>query len=252
MRGVERQEQIKSFVHASQRVTVAELSERWGVTEETIRRDLDKLAEQGFVTRIHGGAIWNVTVSRSGARFLERQNRQAPAKRAIARSAEGLIRGCTTISADASTTVLEALRVVGDEAHLKVVTNATAPLTSSDNLSFQLISSGGVFNSNALAFQGEAAAQVIQRYHVDLALIGCAGLDLVEGVTDSNEAEVAVKRAIVGQADRVAVLADHTKFGRVALLKLTDLDHISYLITDERPAQEWVNRCEELGVELIF
>ena len=63
MRGVERQEQIKSFIHASQKVTVAELSERWEVTEETVRRDLDKLAEQGFVTRIHGGAIWNVPVS---------------------------------------------------------------------------------------------------------------------------------------------------------------------------------------------
>ena len=87
---------------------------------------------------------------------------------------------------------------------------------------------------------------------MDLALIGCAGLDLAEGVTDSNEAEVAVKRAIVGQADRVAVLADHTKFGRVALLKLSELGDISYLITDERPSQEWVDRCEELGVELIF
>lgn len=74
----------------------------------------------------------------------------------------------------------------------------------------------------------------------------------MEGVTDSNEAEVAIKRAMVEQADRVSVLADHTKFGRVAFLKLMDLTHISHLVTDERPSQEWVDRCEELGVDLIF
>ena len=73
MRGVERQEQIKSYIHASHKVTVADLSNRWNVTEETVRRDLDKLEEQGFITRIRGGAIWNATVSRSGARFLERK-----------------------------------------------------------------------------------------------------------------------------------------------------------------------------------
>ncbi|WP_282741302.1 DeoR/GlpR family DNA-binding transcription regulator [Olsenella uli] len=252
MRGVERQEQIKSFIHASQKVTVAELSERWEVTEETVRRDLDKLAEQGFVTRIHGGAIWNVTVSRSGTHFLERQNRQDQAKRIIAQNVQGLIRGCTAIAADASTTVLEALRVVGNEPHLKVVTNATEPLAPSEGMSFQLISTGGIFNRNALAFQGETAAQTILRHHFDLAIISCAGLNLVEGVTDSNEAEVAIKRAMVEQADRVSVLADHTKFGRVAFLKLMDLTHISHLVTDERPSQEWVDRCEELGVDLIF
>lgn len=252
MRAAERQEQIKSYIHASQKVSVTELSERWNVTEETVRRDLDKLSEQGFVTRIHGGAIWNVRVSRSGVRFLERQNRQVQAKRIIARKVERLIRDCTSISADASTTVLEALRVVGDYQNLKVVTNAIEPLVTTEDMAFQLISSGGVFNRSALAFQGEIAASAIEHYHVDLALIGCAGLDLSEGVTDSNEAEVVVKRTIVGQADRVAVLADHTKFGRVAFLKLADFTQVSYLITDERPPEEWVEHCAELGVELIF
>lgn len=252
MRGVERQEQIKSYIHASHKVTVADLSNRWNVTEETVRRDLDKLEDQGFITRIRGGAIWNATVSRSGARFLERKSRQVQAKQHIARCTEEFLRNCMTVAADDSTTVLEALRVVGDDTSLKVLTNAVEPLIASEEMAFQIISTGGIFNRNALAFYGETAAQTILRYHVDLALIGCAGLDLQKGVTDSNESEIVVKRTMLQQADRVAVLADHTKFGRVAFLELSDLDKISYLITDERPPEEWVARCAELGVELIY
>ena len=110
---------------------------------------------------------------------------------------KSFLRNCMTVAADDSTTVLEALRVVGDDTSLKVLTNAVEPLIASEEMAFQIISTGGIFNRNALAFYGETAAQTILRYHVDLALIGCAGLDLQKGVTDSNESEIVVKRTML-------------------------------------------------------
>ncbi len=253
MRGVERQEEIKSYIHASKgRVSVSDLSNRWGITQETVRRDLDKLEEQGFVTRVYGGAIWNSTVSRSGVRFMERRSRQSNEKELIALKAAHLANGCSSIAVDASSTALGVLRAMDAAPSLKVVTSSVVPFLDANEQGFELISSGGQFNSSTLAFQGETAVQSILRFHVNLALIGCAALDLSGRVTDSNEDEVQVKRAIIQAADRVAVLADHTKFDRVAFLDLVSLSEVSYLVTDERPSQEWVDRCEELGVELLY
>ena len=252
MRGVERQEQIKGYIQRSERVTVAELSDRWDITPETVRRDLDKLEEKGFIVRVHGGAIWNEMTSQSGAKFIARQKRHTAEKRAIAQKAARLVARCSSISVDASSTTLALLDEVGHQASLKVISNSCTPLLNPDGFEFEFISSGGLFNRSNLAFQGEAAAQAILRYHVDLAFIGCVGLNLKGGVTDSNEDEIMIKRAIIKRADKVAVLADHTKFKRTALLDLLNFSEISYLVTDEMPDQAWVDRCADADVELIY
>ncbi|QWT18080.1 DeoR/GlpR family DNA-binding transcription regulator [Collinsella sp. zg1085] len=252
MRGTDRQLEVKNYIRTADKVSVAELAGKWNITEETVRRDLDKLEEQGFITRVRGGAIWNESIDRGGVWFFERQRREIDAKKKIARTAESLIRSADTIFADASSTVLEALRVVYDQRSLKVVTNGSGALVLPSDTSFQLISTGGIYNRNSMSFQGEPAAQMLRRYHVDLAVISCVGIDRERGVMDSNDNEASIKRVMVAQADRVAVLADHTKFGRLAFLHLIDFSEASYLITDEKPDDAWIEYCEQQGIQLMW
>ncbi len=252
MRGAERQEEMRRYIHFANRVSVSELSKRWNITEETVRRDLDKLEGQGSVTRVHGGAVWSGGVDRSGVRFFTRQLHNGAAKRDIAIKASDLIRAKKTVIADSSTTVLEALRALGDCPDLTVVSNAVGITDRGAEVPFHLISTGGLFNHDSMSFQGEPAIRTLERYHVELAVLSCKALDLDRGVMDSYESEAVVKRVMVRRADEVAILADHTKFDQVAFLKLMDLEGLSYIITDTKPSDEWVDRCEELAIALVY
>lgn len=252
MKAAERQEQMKQYIQAADRVTVAELSGHWGITEETVRRDLDKLESQGSVTRVHGGAIWNGFVDTGGEHFVRRHKINAREKGYIALKAAEVIHPCETIIADASSTVLEALKAVGDERRLTVITNSSKICDGSFEPAYNLICTGGIYNWKSLSFQGESALESIRKYRVDLAILGCKALDLDLGVMDSYESEAVVKRVMVEQAGKVAILADHTKFDKVALLKLMDLGDISYIITDREPSKEWVSLCRIAGVGLLY
>lgn len=252
MKAAERQNQMKQYIQAVGKVSVSELSDKWEITEETVRRDLDKLESLGFVTRVHGGAIWNTNTDFGGEDFLRRQKSNAHEKSYIAMKAANIIRSRETIVADASSTVLEALKQVGDQSSLTVVTNSSKICDGSFEPAYNLISTGGTYNWRSQSFQGESTIQTIRKYHVDLAVISCKALDIKGGVTDSYESEASVKRVMVEQASEVAILADHTKFNRVALLKLMDFNGISYVITDKCPPDDWKVLCQSVGIQLLY
>ena len=109
-----------------------------------------------------------------------------------------------------------------------------------------------MFNKKTLSLQGQVAKDTVQRYHVNIALISCKGLDLEKGVTDTNESEAEVKKCMIRQAEEVALLVDHTKFGRTAFAHLLDFEDIDYLVTDERPDDEWIQLCREKNIQLIY
>jgi len=182
---------------------------------------------------------------------FERQRHNVEAKRSIAVKAAELIRSRETIIADASTTVLEALRTVSEESGLTVVTNSSKICDGSIDVSFHLISTGGIYNRESLSFQGEPALETVRRYHVGLAVLSCKALDLGKGVMDSYESEAVVKRVMVAQADEVAILADHSKFDRAAFLRLMGFEGLSYIVTDKEPAPAWHDFCKERGISLI-
>ena len=249
--GRDRIEQIKAYIEGDGKVSISELSSNWNVTEETVRRDLDKLEETGFVTRIHGGAIWNGQQGRENVHFYERQRKNLDAKRRIANNAAELLSQNSPLFTDSSTTVVEALKAIKDEAKLTVVTNSSELFSEVKSGSFSIICTGGIFNEKSMSFQGETAKNVFRGYNAKLAVISCKGLK-PDGIYDSYESEAEIKRVMLENAEKVALLADHTKFDNTAFLKLTDLDHIDYLVTDEQPSPEWIKCCEEHGIQLIY
>ena len=252
MSSKERLMAIRQNIQSMKKVSVAELSRRCSVTEETIRRDLDKLEAEGVVTRIHGGAIWNTDVQKEGIHFYNRLTKHLREKQDIARKAAMLVEGKHTIIADSSTTVAETLKVIPDSSDGTIVTNSTEVFREFQQSSFNIISTGGEFNKKSLSLQGQLAKNNIGKYNVSLALISCKSLNIEKGVLDSNESEAEIKKCMLEQAEEVALLVDHSKFDQSAFVCLIDLKSVNYIITDRRPSDTWIEYCQENGIQLIY
>ncbi len=243
---------IKQTIQSAKKVSVSELSMQYSVTEETIRRDLDKLEAEGVVTRIHGGAIWNADIQKDNIHFYKRLTENLKEKQAIANKAAGLLEGRNTIITDSSTTVMEALKMIPDGREVTIVTNSTEVFREFQQSSLHIISTGGEFNKKSLSLQGQLAKTNIAKYNVDLALISCRGLSVEKGVLDSNEAEAEIKMRMLKQAGEVALLADHSKFDQTAFVCLIDLKSVNYIVTDQKPGDGWIRYCAENGIQLIY
>lgn len=245
---------IRQNIQETKKVSVAELSRQYSVTEETIRRDLDKLEAEGVITRIHGGAVWNADIQsqKENVHFYKRLTKNLEEKKLIAGKAAALLEGKSTIIADSSTTVVEALKLIPDNRDVTIVTNSTEVFQEFQQSSLNIISTGGVFNKKSLSLQGQIAKANIVKYNVSLALISCKSLSIEKGVLDSNESEAEIKKLMLEQADEVALLADHSKFDQTAFVCLIDLKSVNYIITDRCPSETWLHYCEENGIQLIY
>jgi DeoR/GlpR family transcriptional regulator of sugar metabolism len=249
----ERLEIIKQIVTKEKKVYVSRLSEKFEVTEETIRRDLEKLEIEGMVTRSYGGAILNREKTNEDVPFYKRSKTNLDSKQNIANKAINFIKDrSTTIIADSSSTVLEVLKIVKDRSDVTVITNSVEALEILNQADLNILSTGGVLNKMSLSLQGSIAKTSIQNYNVDIALISCKGVDINKGILDSNEAEAELKRVMIKQANKVILLIDHTKFDRKSFVKLFDYKDIDYLITDEEPTKEWVDFLHSYNVEIIY
>lgn len=252
MRAKERLDIIKQLVTNNKKVLVSELSDKLDVTEETIRRDLEKLETEGIVTRTYGGAVLNTEGSFDGVNFYNRATINLEEKQKIAIKAMELLKNKTTIAADSSSTVIETLKLIRDRRDIVLLTNSTEVLREFTQSELTIVSTGGIFNKNSLSLQGSMAKDMIKRYNVDILLMSCKGLDKEKGALDSNEVEVEFKKVLVKQASEVALLVDHTKFDRSAFMKLVDFENIDYIVTDKCPDEVWLKFFEENKIQVLY
>ena len=248
----ERATVIKQLLERNQKVSVSELSRALSVTEETIRRDLEKLEGQGFLKRTYGGAILHAPAVSTNTDFYQRSLRRTEEKRIVAANALPLIERAYAIAADSSTTAMEAVKLARHRSGLSVLTYSSAIQHEMVDSEVTVVSTGGVLDKGTLSFTGQAAKDALMRYHVDLALFSCKGLDLEGGVFDSREADADIKRCLFGRASKLVLLADHTKFNRTSFVRLSTFDRVDYIVTDRDPGSNWRALCQERGIELIF
>ena len=248
-----RLESIRSIVKAEKRVVVSDLSKQFEVTEETIRRDLEKLEGEGLVTRTYGGAVLNMGNTEVRISYMRRTQINVEEKRAIARIvAEQIPKRGVTIGADSSSTVMEAVRLLSNREDLLLLSYSANILRELEDSKIKILSTGGVLNKKSYSFQGAIARNTIRDYHMDIALVSCKGLQLGTGAFDSDEDEAEIKRLLVGQSQKVFLLVDHTKFGKLAFTKLFDLDQVDVVITDQRPDDEWVDWLSANHITLLY
>lgn len=241
----ERQQRIAQALREHGRVEVARLAAEYGVSEDTVRRDLRALAARGLVQKIHGGAVaLNATVLPTA----QRATVLTGAKRAIARAAARHVEPNQTLFVDGGTTTLalvEALKAAGAPRPLTVITHSLdAALALSDESQVRLVLAGGSWLAAPRIFVGDAALATVRAYRADIAFLGACALHPRAGLTAIEPQEAAIKQAMVAGAARRIVLTDATKLEVIAPSAVAPLTELDRVISDAAP--DWLRRVVEV------
>lgn len=251
MLAAERYEKIVSVVNQRGAVRVSELSELFQVTEETIRRDLDRLEQAGRLTRSHGGAVSNKDDQQPEIPYFEREIAFAEEKKRIAQEAIKRIGLKDRILLDASSTAWYMAAEVPD-LPLTVLTNSIKVATElSKKEKIEVISTGGLLAQRSLSYVGPLAERSLETYHVDKVFLSCKGVHLERGISESNELQARIKERMIGMADEVILLVDSSKFGVQAFTQVADLSEVDVIITDRRLPKETLEQLQDRGIKVI-
>lgn len=251
-----RKQKILDILKAEKIVYVSSLSEKFGVSQVTVRKNLQELEEEGLIQRTHGGATLRRVERVSIEPFFEElciQNVEE--KRAIAKLAYEQIADGDAILLDASTTVLELCHLIrdGERKNLTVITNAlkvSMELAACPEVS--LIQVGGSIRSSLFSASGPMTTQALKNLHADKAFIGLNGIDTRYGLTTQNMLECEIKRCMVDISTTSYVLADHSKFGNVALSVIAPVNSVFCIITDSEVPAARLMEIQERGVRVML
>jgi DeoR/GlpR family transcriptional regulator of sugar metabolism len=237
------------FIRTRGFAALEDLVRELGVSESTIRRDLDALEEQGAAKRTHGGVLW-AGGHPGPAEFDERQPAHHAAKRSIAEVAAGRIADGETVLLDGGTTTYEVARLLVGRS-IQVVTNSlpVANLFASASRA-DLVLLGGYVSPRTGVCLGPYANELLGRLHVTTTVLSAAGIT-AEGLFNAHLLLAETEQAMLRAAGRVIVVADSSKFGRKSLTFVSGLDSIDLLVTDSGLAPEWRERLAASGVEVL-
>lgn len=247
----ERQARIVELARRDGRVDVTGLASDLEVTPETIRRDLTALERRGLLRRVHGGAIPIERLGREPA-LDTRDAVMTGEKERIAKAALAELPEEGAILLDAGTTTSRLAEALPTDRELTVVTNAlniAVTLATRRNLTVLVL--GGRVRDRTLAAVDVWALEALRETYVDLAFMATNGLSVERGLTTPDPTEAAVKRAMVGAARRVVVLADHTKVGSDHLIRFADIDEVDTWITDSGIEDELAADVEAAGIRVV-
>ncbi len=249
----QRRATILELVETTGAVRVSELVEQLGVSDMTIRRDIEQLAGKGLLERVHGGAI-GVGRSSQEPGFTAKSALMQAEKRAIATAAARLVEPGSAIAISAGTTTYELARAVRGVADLTIVTNSVpvAQILHDTGATSQRVVLTGGMRTPSDALVGPVTVAALRMLHVDLLFLGVHGMDARAGLTTPNLVEAETNRAMIDTARRLCVLADHSKWGTVGLATITPLATVDLLVTDSGLGNRARAAARELVDELVL
>lgn len=248
---VERQEEIWRLVQAKQRASVAEICDQFSISEATARRDLEALADQKRVQRVHGGAIITRQATPEPP-VMQRSSEQSDEKERIAEAAARLVGDGETIFLGGGTTVLKVAHQLRGHRNLTVITNSLLVINELANLpNVTVVSLGGVLRHSEHTFIGHITEQALQGLHPQKVIIGIRAIDLEHGLTNDYLPETMTDRAILGIGREVIIVADHTKCSYVSTSLVAPITAIHTLVTDTGTAPEFIEALTAEGVRVL-
>ena len=246
-----RQLQVVELLEAQERVSVADLARKFGVSEMTVRRDLEALEVTGAVSRVHGGAVRAQSRSYEPP-FLARATRRTEAKQRIAAIAASLLSKGETVILDAGTTTLEIARALRGHHELRVLAMSLhiANLLM-DQPQITLMLCGGVVRYGELSLTGALAERAFVDFSFDTYFISAGGVETNMGVTEYNPEDAAVKRAAFANARRRIAVVDGSKVGATAFARVCPVDSLDMIITDDSAPEDQLEQFRQAGIEVV-
>lgn len=248
---MDRVERLHNFVEVRQRVTVAEIVDEFAISVATARRDLDALAEQGKIQRVHGGAL-AVRKAPPEPPALQRAREQDREKKRIGRAAAQLVNDGESVFLGAGTTVLEVAQELRLRRGLTVITNSLLVVNAlADAPDINLVALGGLLRKEELSFVGHITEHALAEVRAAKVIMGVRAIDVDEGLTEEFPPEAATNRAILKIGQQVIIVADHTKFGRVAGSVIAPATAMHVLVTDSDTSSNYVETLTAQGIRVL-
>ena len=246
-----RQADLLAEVRTRGSVSVESLAEQFGVTLQTVRRDVKLLADEGLLARFHGGVRVPSSTTENIA-YRQRQQLNESAKQRIARAvAKAVPQNCSLILNIGTTTEAVARELLRHKGLRVITNNLNVAAILSDNPDCEVIVAGGIVRSRDRGIVGEMTVDFIQQFRVDIGLIGISGIEADGSLRDFDYREVKVARAIIEHSREVWVAADHSKFNRPAMVELARFDQVDMLFTDAAPPAPFPQLLAAAGVNCV-
>lgn len=248
----ERRQHILAIAQSEGRVRVRDLSKALGISQITIRKDLDHLQAKGLLQRSHGGAL----PAQPGALFdpslQEKEKSQHYEKERIGAAAAEMVKEGQCVMLDSGTTTTAVAHALKKFSNLTVITNAVNIAAELTGTNFEVILTGGILRKNSFSLVGPLAEDLLAEMHADILFLGVDGFDLEIGLTTPNLLESRVNRAMVTGATRVVAVCDSTKFDRRSLSRIIPVSAVHHVITDTGISQSTAEALQNLNIELTL
>jgi DeoR/GlpR family transcriptional regulator of sugar metabolism len=247
---VERRENIRNILLERKSVTVAEMAGYFQVSTETIRRDFDFLQQCGFLDKTYGGASIKEWVSNTVPQQIK-SGILVEIKRRMVKQAAAFLNPNDSIFLDHSTTVYEMCREI-EHIPLTVMTNSIFVINHfAHNPLIKLVIPGGNLDINTQGLFGMETIDFLERHYLDKVFFSCRGINMRQGLSDSEEQVAVLRRTIIKRAQTTYLLADHTKFGKPSFIDIAGFDQVDYLITDEQVPDDWAAFLRSQDIRVV-
>ena len=239
MLSIERHEQILQILMEKKSVTVGELSKTMFVSDATIRRDLSQMEKEGLIKRSHGGAVLFESTNDETS-ILMREQENIKQKKIIAEIALKFIKNHDTLFVDSSSTAGIVIPLLKNFKYISVITNGIKnSLYLSQNTDAKIYIAGGVVNNRSNSIVGTDTLDYLGKMNADVSLVSCSGISLI-------------KRVMIRNSKVKLVLCDSSKFDSTYLCRSLGLEEIDYLITDQKPREEYLQKAEACGCKILY
>lgn len=248
--------QMEHYIGSREMATIPELSRHFGVSINTIRRDLDLLQEEGKIEKIYGGARRCAAETPSPdplMAFTERRSKNAHLKLAIAEKAAEYIQEEDTIFIDTGTSTVPLLQHLGRLSHITIVTNSIFVLHAAlEYPNFTVIGLPGIIKNKTASLVGDPCLEMLDHYNIQKAFMACTAFSLENGATNSSLEELTIKQKVMEKSGFRYLLVDSSKFDKAALLSFAKGSDFDAVFTDRAPDEKYVRYFQEHGVELVL
>ncbi len=245
----ERRDQIEEWLNSRKTITNEEIMERFGVSIETVRRDLAHLERQGVLKRVYGGAVKRESL-RSEPLYTSREKKDSAEKLKIARAAAELLEEGDSVFFDLGTTVANVAAQVSRDKRIFAFTNAVRTAVALCENAGEVILTGGKMRPGEYSLSGSMAQEGLLRFNINKAVIGAAGVT-EEGISDFVADEADLRGFVIRNVDTVILVADHTKFGVRAMCNVCGVEDVDVLVTDDEAPKDILKSFEKNGTKVI-
>jgi len=246
----DRIKKLENYIIDNERASIDELCAIFNISKNTIRRHINELEQKGIIKKVYGGIVLND--KKTTEPFESREEKNKDAKQIIAKLASSFVEDGDIIFIDSGTTTMHMIPHLSEKKNVTIITNnLNAQIASLPYADLNIISTGGTLFRRTNSFIDTNAVENLKRYNIAKAFMATTGVSITKGITNSSSFEYDIKKYVVESCDKVILLADSTKLGRISLTTYYDLKDIHIFVTNAQPVKEYLEFFTLHGIELI-